>query len=193
MTEYSPSVMWLWFKSIGNLSTQLGTQLENEIYETWRSSLVEWDMLRKSRSPNGGIKCIRTFNAGSSSITLRTDKAILGKNWYLSIPVIKIWLEFFKWKLNLKNFPRLLGTRLGFLYKQTSKMCESFVLYHSFNSKFYPTKVLTHWLIFLCRILSSIFLLHCIFYAQCQNETLERVNCLGYVNTTNYLLARFVN
>jgi len=48
-------------------------------------------------------------------------------------------------------------------------------------------------LIFLCRILSSIFLLHCIFYAQCQNETLERVNCLGYVNTTNYLLARFVN
>jgi len=42
---------------IGNLFSQLGTQLESEIDET-RGCLVERDMLRKSRSPNGALNVL---------------------------------------------------------------------------------------------------------------------------------------
>jgi len=41
---------------IGNLSTQLGTQLASEIDETQGLSSRAGDMLCESRGPNGSIK-----------------------------------------------------------------------------------------------------------------------------------------
>jgi len=54
---------------IGNLSTQLGTQLESEIDETL--GLSSRAMLCKSRNSNGGIKWVRTSDAGPSLITIQ--------------------------------------------------------------------------------------------------------------------------